>query len=111
MLGAGGLVLNLHAQAADVHIHNLFLTHIAGAPHVPQNIPPGQGQARVLQKVFHNLELHLGQLNAPAVFAERAVPQIQAERPGAHLVPADGLVLLRGQGHPAVHRVHPGHQL
>ena len=34
VLGVGGLFLHLHAQAPDVHVHDLFLAGVAGAPHV-----------------------------------------------------------------------------
>ena len=44
-------------------------------------------------------------------FAERAVAQVQGELPGKQLVPGVAVPPVRGQGHPAVDGVHPGHQL
>ena len=111
MLGVGGFLLHLHAQAADVHVHNFFLAGVAGAPHVLQDIPPVQGHTGMGEEILHNLELHLGQLDGTLPLEEGPVAQVQAELSGDQLVPDGALPLVGGQGHPAVHRVHPGHQL
>lgn len=61
--GIGWIILHLHAQAANVHIHNLVITKVVVAPYGLENIRAGQRSIGVLKEIFNDLELYLGQLN------------------------------------------------
>ena len=112
MLGAAGFVLDLHAQAADVHIHDLHIAEIILAPYAFQDLLPHQRCAGVAEEQLHDLELHLGQVDGRAVFVQHAALFVQ------HKGAADELLLLLGGfgGHAAPldaagQCFQPGHQL
>ena len=107
MGGVLGVVLDLQAQAADVHIHDLQLAEVVPAPDLVQDLLPAQGLPRVLHKELHDGVLHLGELDPLAVFLQGPVPGVQQKR---LLIDLPGL-LLSAAPRPAEQGVHPGGQL
>ena len=88
-----GLVLHLHAQAADVHVHELDVTVIVFAPDAFQDLFPHQSRAGIVEKQLHDLELHLGQFDGlarleqnTAVFVQHKIPADQRRRRRAGLL-------------------------
>ena len=59
MLGIRRLILNLHAQAADIDIYDFFLSKIRAAPNTVQDIRPVQRCAWILKKALHDLKFYL----------------------------------------------------
>ena len=96
MLGAAGLVLDFHAQAADVHIDNFYVAEVVLAPDALQDFFTYQRRSRVAEEQLHDLELHLGQVDGRAGLVQNAALFVQHERP------ADQLLRLLGRfGHTA----------
>ena len=90
MAGVAGLVLDLHPQAADVHIHDLDIAEIILAPDALQNFFTHQRGSRIAEKQLHDLELDLRQVDRRAGFVEDAALLIQ------HKGAADKLLRLLG---------------
>ena len=72
-----GVVLNLDAQAADVHVHDLQLAKIILTPHRVQDLLPGEGFPRVLHKQLDDPILHLGELHPLAVFLQSPLAGVE----------------------------------
>ena len=113
MGGVAGLVLHLHAQAADVHIHDLYVAEVVLAPDPFQDLFAHQRSARVAKEQLHDLELHLRQLNGLTGLQQHAAVLVQHELAAGQRaqwgVPV--AVLLLGADHPAAQRLHTRQQL
>src|SRR5699024_2809749 len=88
----GGLVLDLHPQAADVDVHDLDVPEIIFAPDPFQDLFPAEGGAGAVEKQLHDLELHLGQLDGPAGLEQQPAVLVQdklpADQGGGGVVPS-----------------------
>ena len=100
------VVLNLDAQAADVHVDDLDLAAVIRAPDGVENVLARERTAGIFHEQLHDRKLRLRQADVLAVFVERARAQVQHERAAREhvlgaLAAADA----------AVERVHAREQL
>ena len=93
MLRAAGLVLDLHAQAADVHVNDLHIAEIIFAPDTFQDFFTHQRGTRIAEEQLHNLELDLRQVDGLAGLVQNAALFVQHKRAADQL-----LRLLGGPG-------------
>ena len=114
MGGVAGLVLHFHAQAADVHVHDLHIAEVVLAPDPLQDLFTHQRDARVAEEQLHDLEFHLGQLDGLTGFQQHTAVLVQHKVPagqGAQLLGGVPLFLTLGPVHPTAERLHTGQQL
>ncbi len=102
-----GVVLQLDAQTADIHIHDLQLSDVILAPHRVQNLFPGQRLARIVHEQLDDGVFHLCQLHPLPVLFQRTVARIQQKRRLTDLIRVSPGLFAAG---PAVKGVHPGSQ-
>ncbi|AGS33896.1 prephenate dehydrogenase [Corynebacterium maris DSM 45190] len=57
LAGAGGLFLDLGAQALDVHVERLGVAHVVGAPDAVDELAAGEHPAGVAHQVLEQVEL------------------------------------------------------
>ena len=57
MARAGGIDLDLRAQALDVHVQGLGVADVIGAPHPVDELPAGEHPPAVAQEVLQEIEL------------------------------------------------------
>ena len=108
-MGLARLFLDLHADAADVDIHDLVVPEIPVAPDVIQDAGTVQRRVLIVQEILHDLVLHLCQVDELAVLGDGAALEIEGK--GSALNDAGLLVLDEAHADPPVDGIHTGGQL
>ena len=74
-----GLILHLHPQTADVHVHNLDVAEVVFTPDTFEDALAHQRHTGVAEEQLHDLELHLSQLDGLARLEQDAAVLVQHE--------------------------------
>ena len=88
------ILLDLGAQALDVHIERLGVAHVVRAPHAVDELPPREHPARVAQQVLEKLKLFEWQRHQRTADRDRVPFDVHADRAGLQDADLIGLVRL-----------------